>query len=166
MGRFFFTDELNNESYNSALIENKFNPIPNYHKRITRAVVIACYPEINDKVLFELIRRKQEYFVNNMSKIQTNTFLFDILKRAKKGRCVLWTSAERRRVDGIISEFDLQRYFDKIIFSSKKHIAEDIYHVCSELACMREQLLVFENDATVVKELQKNNISSCLFVRP
>lgn len=165
-GTLFFTDELNNESYNSALIENKLKPIDSHYKRITREVVRACYPEISDNVIAELIRQKQKYFVNNINRIQPNAFLFDIIRKVKSDRCALWTSAEKKRVEGVINAFNLQCLFDKIIFSGKKLISEEINNICSEFACTKEQLLVFEDNAHVISELRKSGVSCCLFIRP
>lgn len=165
-GTLFFTDELNNESYNTALIENSLTPIEGSHKRITREVVKFCYPKISEQVLVEIIRKKQEYFVKNIGKVQTNTFLFDMLRKLEKHRCALWTSAEKSRADAIIKEFNLESLFCAKIFSSKKNIAEDIKHICSEFACTKEELLIFENDASVVKGLQENKVSCFLLIRP
>lgn len=165
-GTLFFTDELNNESYNIALIENGLASIESSYKRITREVVKFCHPKISEQVLLEVIRQKQEYFVKNIGKIQTNIFLFDILRKLEKHKCALWTSAEKSRAEGIINEFNLESFFCTIIFSRKKNIPEDIKYICSELVCTKGQLLVFENDASVVKELKENNVSCFLLIRP
>ena len=163
-GTLFFTDELNNESYNSALADHNFKPIHNM-KRITRKIVKGFYPELTKGEITGLINRKQDYFIENIRRIQENNFLFAILKRLEKEKCILWTSAERRRVDGIIREFSLQRFFDKVILSGKQCISDDIHSICLELSCTRDQLLVFENDVSVVKKLEGHHVSCLLFIR-
>ena len=164
-GALFFTDELNNESYNSVLVENNFEPISN-KKRITRKTVKISYPEISDKKIAEIICQKQEYFINNISRVQTNCFLFDLLEKIEKDKCILWTSADRGRTESMIKEFDLQRFFGRTIFSDKKHISADMKHICSELACTTDQLLVFENDAAIAKALSEAQVSCFLLIRP
>jgi len=164
-GTLFFTDELNNESYNLALIENNFNPICG-EKRITREIVKNFYPEINEQEMAELINQKQNYFIKNICRVQKNDFLFDMLSRIKKSNCILWTSAEKKRVDSMIKEFDLQRFFGRVIFSTKKHISKEIDHICTEFICTRDQLCAFENDVLVAKELKEGNVGCFLFIRP
>lgn len=164
-GTLFFTDNLNNESYNFALTENKYKSITN-KRRITREVVKSIYPEISEQDMAEIINQKQEYFINNISMVQKNAFLFDILGRAKKDTCILWTSAEKRRAESIVKEFKLRQFFNRIFFSEKKSISKDIGHICSELSCPPNQLCVFENDTFVAKELEKEKVNCCLFIRP
>lgn len=145
---------------------NGLTPIASSYKRITREVVKLCHPKISEKVFAEVIRQKQEYFIKNIAKIQTNSFLFSILRKLEKHKCALWTSAEESRANGIIIEFNLNSFFCTKIFSSKRHILEDIKYICSELSCTKEQLLFFENDVSVAKELQENNVSCFLLIRP
>jgi len=113
-----------------------------------------------------LISQKQNYFIKNICRVQTNNFLFDLLRKFEKDQCILWTSADRKRVESMIKEFDLQCLFCRVIFSDKSNISEEINHICSELACTTDKLLVFENDAFVAKELGKNHVSCFLFIRP
>ena len=164
-GMLFFTDELNNESYNLALIENNFNPIRG-EKRITREIVKDFYPEIDEQKMAVLINKKQDYFTKNICRVQKNDFLFDILSKTERKNCILWTSAEKKRVDSMIEEFGLQRFFGRVIFSTKKHISKDIDHICEEFICTREQLCAFENDVLVAKELKEDNVGCLLFIRP
>jgi len=163
-GTLFFTDKLNNESYNFALIERKYKPI-NTQNRITREVVKNSYPEIDEQELARIIHKKQEYFINNISLVQKNIFLFDILNRTKKDVCILWTSAEKRRAESIVEAFTLQNFFNRIFLSVKKNILKDIEHICLELSCTRNNLCVFENDIFIAKELERNNVNCFLFIR-
>ena len=164
-GTLFFTDELNNESYNHALSANSFEPIRN-QKRITREVVKKNYPEISEQDIAELIRQKQDYFIRNIKKVEINNALFGILQRIGKDKCVLWTSADRERTESIVNEFGLQYLFCKILHSDKTDISLEVQNICLELSCSCEQLSAFENDSAVVEELGKNGVSCFLLVSP
>lgn len=163
-GTLFFTDDLNNESYNYALAAKNLETIHG-KTRITRETVKKIYPELTEEEMLEIICQKQDYFSRNIALVHRNDFLFSILKRIEKEKCVLWTSADKNRVKRIIDEFLLHQYFDRVIFSNKKRMSEDINNICLELRCAAEHLLVFENDASIVKELECHHISCLLFVR-
>ena len=107
----FFTNELNNESYNLALVENRLKPFHN-RKRITKELVKSIYPEMSERKFDKIITQKQNYFINNIGQIQKNEFLFDLLRRLERGKCILWTSADKRRAESIFKEFELQRFFE------------------------------------------------------
>lgn len=93
-GTLFFTDELNNESYNYAL--RKYNlPIIEHKKRITREIVKKTYSELNAQQITKLIQLKQNYFIKNINKVHINESLFYILRKIKRNNCILWTSAEK-----------------------------------------------------------------------
>lgn len=114
----------------------------------------------------KLTEQKQDYFVKNIDQIHINKFLFDILKMLKKEKCILWTSCDKRRAESIIEAFDLRHLFDQIIFSAKQHIFEDINHICSQLNCVRTQILVFENDVSIAQTLSENHIACFLYIQP
>lgn len=161
-GTLFFTDELNNESYNYAL--KKYNlPIIENQKRITREVVKRTYSELNAQQLTKLIQFKQDYFIKNINKVHINGSLFYILRKIKKNNCILWTSAEKKRTEALINEFNLHNFFIRIILSEKKNISQDIKNICSEFSCTYNKLLVFENDPIMVDKLKENNVSCLLF---
>ena len=164
-GTLFFTDALNNESYNHALSVNNFNPISN-QKRITREVVKKIYPEVSEQEIAKLIRQKQDYFIKNIKKVEINKALFSILQKIEKDKCILWTSADRERTESIVNKFDLQHLFCKTLRSDKTDISLEIQSICLEFSCSCEQLLVFENDSAIVEELGKNGVSCFLFVSP
>lgn len=162
-GTVLFTDKLNNESYNYALKKYNF-PIIQTQKRITRKLIKKCYSYLEDKELTNIIQLKQNYFINNIKKAERNEPLFSILQSLEKNKCILWTSADKKRAKAMIMEFNLSLFFSKKIISEKKYISEDIKNICAELSCKDSQLLVFENDPIIVNKLKKINVSCFLFI--
>lgn len=163
-GTLVFTDFLNNQSYNFALQKNGFDLILN-EKRITRQVIFNHYPHISQKILNKIIQEKQDYFLHHITNVDKNIFMFDILAGLGKGKCFLWTAAERIRAESIISEFRLSFLFHDIFFRDKKSIESDISYVCSRLNCEKSEIIVFENDSRIVRNLADNGVSSFLFIQ-
>ena len=81
-----FTDKLNNESYNFALTKIGKERIVDV-KRITRNIVNTVYELTGDEKQ-QLIKTKQEYFVNNISKIELNEDLISKLKELDSSKCI------------------------------------------------------------------------------
>ena len=88
-----FTDMLNNESYNFALTKIGKERIVDV-KRITRNIVNSVY-ELTDDEKQQLIKTKQEYFDNNISKIELNEGLILKLKELDSSKCILWTREKK-----------------------------------------------------------------------
>lgn len=161
-GTIVFTDELNNESYNYALLACNLNPIIN-EKRITRETVKKYYPYIEKPKMDIVIDKKQRYFVENIWKVRANTCLLDIIRRLGNN-CILWTSSDRKRAMHICNFLKIKGMFNFIIFSDKKNICRDISKICNRFACAYDQLIVFENDANVVHELKIQGIKCFLLI--
>lgn len=152
-GTLFFTDKLNTESYNFALMQNNLRPIENL-RRITRKSIINAYPTIDKSLLDKIIQQKQEYFISNIEKINGNYFLLDILKKNGKKASILWTASNHEKIDYILKIFNITSYFKSIIFSNKEDIARDLTKICELLQCRHEQLLFFENDSLIAEKLK------------
>lgn len=161
-GTIVFTDELNNESYNYALLACNLKPIMN-EKRITREIVKKYYPYIEKQKIDIIIDKKQRYFIENIWKVRVNTCLLDIIRRLGNN-CILWTSSDKKRAMHICNFFKLKEMFDFIVFSDKKNIYRDISEICNELACTCNQLIVFENDTNIVHKLKMQGIKCLLFI--
>lgn len=161
-GTIVFTDELNNESYNFALLAYNLKPIIN-EKRITRKIVKKYYPYIEKQKIDVIIDKKQRYFIENIRKIRVNNCLLDIV-RSLGNNCILWTSSDRKRALHICNFLKIRDMFSLIIFSDKKNLYRDISKICKRLTCTCEQLVVFENDANIVHDLKKHGLKCLLFV--
>jgi len=164
-GTIFFTNKLNNESYNYALIKNGFAPIKNVH-RITRDNLKDIYYTIDQSLLNKIILQKQDYFINNIGKIRINYFLFNIIKKIERNKSILWTASNHKKIEYIIEKFNIKSYFGKIIFSDKTNIFKSLIQICESIQCEREQLLIFENNYLIAEELKKLNINCLLFICP
>ncbi len=162
-GTLFFTDDLNNESYNYVLMQNKFKPIEN-RQRITRQSVKDFYPAISKQLLNRIVQQKQKYFINHIEKISGNYFLFNIIKKIGKDKSILWTASNCKKLEYIITKFDMESCFRQIIYSNKKDITKDLNKICEFLCCEHKQLLIFENDFFIAEELKRQHTNCLLFI--
>lgn len=152
-----FTDELNNFSYNRALYAFNGETINGY-KRITRKVVRAEFKSLNEKELETIISNKQEHFVDNLHLCVVNIKLLDFLKNTNPAHCVIWTSADQNRVEAILNHYKLTALFQKIVYSTKEIINEDITTLCNLFNCNKNNLVVFEDNITIIKELELQGV--------
>ena len=139
-----YTDALNNESYNFALLQQGKLPIEKV-QRITREVIFENYLLNNDEKEI-LIKKKQEYFIQNIKKLQVNNKMIAFLKQLSPMQCVLWTRAERIRVECILDQLELRQYFAKVFYSPKENIEKDIHEICIYFQCQREELIIYDDE--------------------
>jgi phosphoglycolate phosphatase-like HAD superfamily hydrolase len=147
------TDELNNESYNYALAQFGISPITTF-TRITREVVFDKYPNLTEFQKSQIVESKQSYFMDNIHSTHPNTNLIYLLQSKKVEYCVLWTSADKDRVRNLLTYYRLENNFISIVYSRKRKVSEDIQKICEVFGCTSKQLLFFEDDTNVVKELR------------
>ena len=147
-----FTNELNNDSYNYALTQLKLMPITTC-KRITRDVVFNNYPHLSEPQKNLIVKLKQEYFIKNIYCTTPNTNLIYLLQSTNPAYCVLWTSADKDRVKGLLSHYKLENNFISIIYSRKRKVSEDIGKICEIFGCTSKQLFFFEDNKNIINEL-------------
>lgn len=153
-----FTDDLNNEAYNYALVKLDKKPIYD-KKRITREIVFSKY-ELTEEEKNYLVNLKQEYFLENVEKIHKNEDLLKFLTSKSPADCILWTSAEKCRVEAILSYLSLFNAFSWIIYSSKISIEKDLDKICKHFQCSKSRLVFYENDSKVLNELKLFEINN------
>jgi len=158
------TDELNNLSYNHALSLVGVSPITGFGL-ITREIVFGTHTELTDFQKERIVQLKQDYFINNINFTNPNTSLIDLLQSNSKEHCILWTSADTKRVKGLLEYYGLKHNFISIIYSNKKQVNEDVEKICSIFCCDSSQLLFFEDDTNVIKALKLlgYNVKTALF---
>ncbi len=152
-----YTNLLNSDAYNYALNLQGLGPI-NDCKRITRDIVFKKYPNLNNVQKNKIIKLKQEYFVNNLERTIPNKELLQVLKTHNVEYCILWTSADEIRVKAILDYYDISNAFRKILFSNKIEVIQDIKKICELFECCSEQLIFYEDNPRVIKELQQLNL--------
>ena len=140
------TDKLNNEAYNFALMQLGKLPLKNV-QRITREVIFLHYLLDDEEKMF-LIEMKQKYFIQNVKKVKLNNRMISFLRQLMPAQCVLWTRAERVRVECILEQFDLKKYFAKVVYSSKSDIEKDMHEICLYFQCLREDLVIYDDEMT------------------
>ena len=139
-----FTDKLNNESYNFALAEIEKERIDGI-ERITRNIVYSIY-KLTDDEKHRLIKTKQEYFVNNISKIEINNDLVSKLRKLDSSKCILWTRAEKIRTEAILKYLQISECFSKVFYSHKHDLKSDIITICSFFNCKKENLVFYDDE--------------------
>lgn len=153
-----YTDKLNNDSYNYALKCQGLTPINNF-KRITRETVFEQYKNINDTKKDQLIRLKNEYFINNLHLTNINELLINILKFQNKNNCILWTSANEHRAIAILEYYNINNFFKEILFTNKTDVLHDVEKICNLHRCNLNQLVFYEDNLTLIKELRRLNLN-------
>lgn len=148
------TSILNNNSYNYALQQQALLPISN-EVRITREVITAYYPQLSNQQKQEIIRLKQEFFVKNIHHTVPNKFLFNTLRSKDLANCILWTSAEKVRVQALMGYYGINKSFREVIYSNKEDVSKDISKMCTIFGCRMGQLIFYEDDKEVIKKLNK-----------
>ena len=138
-----FTDKLNNESYNFALTKIGKKRIIDI-KRITRDIVYSRY-ELTANEKQQLIKTKQQYFVNNLSKIEINDGLLAKLKKLDPNECILWTRAEKVRAEAILEYLQIGNCFSKVFYSLKHDLESDVKTICSFFNCNTEDLIFYDD---------------------
>lgn len=146
-----FTDELNSESYNYALSFYGKEPISDV-KRITREVIFTRYDFTEDEKS-SLVALKQNYFLKNVDKIKKNNNLLEHLTEKNPADCILWTSADKCRVEAILNYLKLKDAFSWVFLSTKTNIKYDLENICQHFKCLMSQLYFYENDGNILSEL-------------
>ncbi len=110
------TKNLNNDAYNYALEQNGQKRIKTA-KRITR-------DNLKNKHNKQIISDKQNYFAQKWLKyrVVVNEEILKVLQNQNKENCYLWTSADKDRVEYLLKELDLYKYFNKVIYDDKKDL--------------------------------------------
>lgn len=148
-----YTNSLNNEAYNYALNLLRLEPIICCN-RITRDIVFAAYPNLNNVQKSRIIELKQTYFMNNIKSTIPNKSTLKMLKDIDIEFCVLWTCADENRVKDLLEYYDISNAFRKILFSNKIDISLDIEKICQIFECNKDQLVFCEDNQRVIIELQ------------
>ena len=149
-----YTDLLNNDSYNYALSQQGL-PLIKDCVRITRDIVFVNYPHLNNKQKKEILRSKQEFFVNNIQRTKPNISLLKVLQFQNAEYCFLWTSAEEIRVQALLEYYNINNAFKKILYSDKINVVQDIEKLCELCECKSEQLTIYEDNYAVIKKLRQ-----------
>lgn len=144
-----FTDVLNNEAYNYALSYVGLPKVIGY-TRIERKVLDYLTQEEQERI----IAIKQNYFLQNIAKTVPNKSLIELLSNSLKENCMLWTSADIKRAEAILDYYKLQNAFDGKLYTKKKEITKDIEHICERLLCLKEDLLVYEDNLDNINRLR------------
>ena len=143
-----YTDKLNTEAYNFALMQIGRKPIENV-QRITRNVVLSHYA-LDENEIHDLIALKQKFFAQNIKKVCINREMVSFLRKLDPEKCILWTRAEQSRTECILEEFELKNCFLNILYSSKTDIAKDIRAICEIFQCQQEDLRFYDDELGMV----------------
>ena len=155
----FYTDNVNNYKYKISLLTFGLDiKLVSKIKRITREVIVKKYPFISKKQLHGIINRKEKIYPQFLEQVIPNKKLLRFLNTKKARNCILWTSASKKRVISILNYFNIENKFCKLMFSKKENMRKDVEKICSFFCCEQRDLVFFENNKKVVKQLKKTNI--------
>lgn len=150
-----YTDFLNNYSYNFALSSCGLSRINHQKKRITRDLIFNKYSNLTDMEKNQIISLKQDYFINNLKKTVPNEKIIKILNNQEAKSCILWTSADKSRALAILEYYNIYDAFGKMLFSSKVDLKQDIKKISKLLGCKMTNLIFYEDDINIIRELQR-----------
>ena len=133
--------KLNNDAYNFALEKYGFARI-NRETRITKDDLA----KIEQHYLKRIIDEKQKYFLREwMSyRLVLNNTLIEKLAAHGKENCLLWTKADRIRVDAIVKYYELDKYFASIIFDDKTDFDKSLEKI--KTYSVANEIVLYENE--------------------
>ncbi len=149
-----FTNSLNNDSYNFALSKLNLPTIGACRERLTRAIIFKSFPFLNEDQKSKLVGLKQEYFIRHINQTRPNKELIDKIRFYGPQACILWTSADEKRVIKLLEHYNLQEAFKKIYYSRKTNVEEDISKISKLLCCGPEQIVFYEDNPVIIEKLK------------
>ena len=158
-----FTDNLNHDAYQHALLEVGLLPIGTC-ARLTREVVFDHYPLLSLHEKEHIIAAKQKYFIEHIHCTIPNKNLISLLKSKPTEQCLLWTSADAERVYAMLKHYEIEAEFKKILFSNKRNLVDDIRVICNIFLCTPEKLIFFEDNQNIGDKLRTmgQRVQGCL----
>ena len=148
-----FTDDLNTEAYNFALKKVGLACIADV-PRITRKTIMQEFPSLRIRCVKKIFKIRQNYFCKNLEKTKLNEAVFKELISKNPRDCFLWLSADQTRANAILKHYKLKKYFDKIIFSPKRDIGEDLKKITRFARCSVSDLVFYEDDKVIFEKLR------------
>lgn len=146
------TDNLNNTAYNYSLSCMGFQPIIGV-QRITRKEIFNSIPNLTPSQKKQIVELKQNYFIKNINDTVLNLDLYSLLKSIDSNHCILWTSADVKRTTAILEFYNLHKNFKTVFYSDKQDIEYDIMKICNIFSCSLSQLVFFDDNEDVLKNV-------------
>ena len=162
-GTLFFTDELNNASYNYAL-ESMGYPRIEGEGRVTRDTVVRKYPLISSGEMQRMVEIKQLHFCRHIEEAVDNRPVITMLRCLGKQRCALWTAADENRVRCLLRSRNLANCYCSIMYSDKRDIPGSLERACAQLSCGKDEIVVVEGDARVAEEVREFGFGSLIYL--
>jgi len=115
--------------------------------------VFKCYPYLSARQKDAIVGLKQQYFFDNVKNTQPNTDVLNILNAQSTEYCILWTSAEKGRVQALLNHYNIINKFKEILYSEKNDIVQDIDSICKLFDCKPHNLMFYEDNLSVVDQI-------------
>jgi DNA processing protein len=148
------TNSLNNNAYNYALSTLDL-PVINSYARITRDIVFKEYPNLSKEQKELITQLKQDYFINHLQLTSVNEHVLKALHSQSAEHCILWTSADKVRVQALLTYYKIDNAFNEVLFSDKNNTKQDIEKICKIFKCNSEELIFYEDNHEILERLQK-----------
>ena len=149
------SDEANNIAYNAALRLEGIDPLP-LSGRITRSVVLKTYPKLTGEQMDRIIANKNRLYPVHETRL--NHDLVEYIKMQGKNACLLWSSANEKRILSILDYHKLRSLFFDIFISAKSDIIKDLEVLVNRYAMTYQELIVFEDTDRYIAELREKGI--------
>ena len=155
-GTLIDTDYSNFLAYKKAIqvVINK-NLIYKSSKRFTRKQLLKIFPGLSERVVKEIIEKKELFYKEFLKETILNEQAYNILnKYSKTNQVFLVTNSRKNRAELLLEYYNLKEKFKGIFYrridNSKKQ--NKYKKLISELNILPSNIIVFENEAIEVQD--------------
>ncbi len=146
-----FTNSANNSAYNNALELMGLKPVIT-RDRLTRDKVFEIYPDLSEAEKIRLVSIKQECFSPAFTIL--NNELIGIIRSLGPDSCVLWSCADRSRVEKCLKYYLIENCFGDFITSPKVTIPEEVSYLCKKYLCSPNDLIFYDDNREILNQLE------------
>ncbi len=165
-GTLFYTTKANYEAYRQAIEEQGYKlTYEVYSKDCMGRQFYDFISNIipNREDLYPIIhKRKKELYPNFLNQVRVNQHLLDIAKAIKKDyNLAIITTASKKNVSDILSEFKLNNFFDLIItgedVNKNKPDPECYFKAIEHFKADIKDVVIFEDSLPGIEAAKKTN---------
>ncbi len=150
-----YTNQANNDAYNSALRQAGLKPIRGVD-RITRETVRRVYRHLTGEQIQKIITNKRTLYC--VQKTYVNHRLLRYARKQGVENCFVWTSADCGRAFSVMEHHGLHRYFSDIYFSEKRNIVQELEDLTRHFCLEPQDVVIYEDTDTYIEELRQGGV--------
>ena len=146
-----YTDEANNEAYNTALEKMGMVPLRG-EMRITREIVLNAYPMLTAEEIKRIVETKKSCYC--VEKTYVNEELLQYVRGRERENCFIWSCANRERAFSLMDYHGMDGLFSNIYFSPKADICREYKEMIRYFDIENEDITVYEDTDGYIKQLR------------